>query len=67
LEAKGISYSNPFSELENFEIGAFIDGKRSVLEIRNAVSAECGPVKLADVIDYVNKLEGAGVIVLKRI
>ena len=67
LEAKGISYSNPFSELENFEIGAFIDGKRSVLEIRNAVSAECGPVKLADVIDYMNKLEGAGVIVLKRI
>jgi aminopeptidase YwaD len=66
LEAKGIPYSNPFSELANFEIGAFIDGKRSALEIRNAVSAECGPVKLAEVIEYLNRLESAGVIVLKR-
>jgi len=66
LEPKGIPYNNPFSEAAGFEVGAFIDGKRSVLEIRNAVSAECGPVRLADVRDYVQKLAAAGVIVLKN-
>ncbi len=47
LEALGIAYRNPLSEAAGFEVGAFIDGRRSVLEIRNAVSAECGPVRLA--------------------
>ena len=45
LESLGIPYSNPFPEAAGFEVGAFIDGRRSVLEIRNAVSAECGPVR----------------------
>ena len=66
LEPKGIPYRNPFSEAEGFEIGAFIDGKRSLLEIRNAVSAECGPVRLADVRDHIQKLAAAGMIVLKN-
>jgi hypothetical protein len=66
LESKGIPYRNLFSEAAGFEIGAFIDGKRSVLDIRNAASAECGPVRLADVREYVQKLAAAGVIVLKK-
>ncbi len=65
LESLGIPYSNPFPEVAGFEVGAFIDGRRSVLEIRNAVSAECGPVPLADVRDYIEKLAKAGVVVLK--
>jgi aminopeptidase YwaD len=65
LEAKGIPYRNPFSEVESFEIAAFIDGKRTVLGIRNAVSAECGPVSLADVLNHIRDLESAGVITAK--
>ena len=65
LEALGIAYRNPLSEAAGFEVGAFIDGRRSVLEIRNAVSAECGPVRLDDVRDYIEKLVRAGVVVLK--
>jgi hypothetical protein len=66
LGLKGIAYANPFSEAAGFEIGAFIDGKRSVLDIRNAASAECGPVRLSDVRDYMQALESAGVIALKK-
>lgn len=44
-----------------FEIGAFMDGELSVLDIRNAVSAECGPVPLRDVLGYIRLLERAGV------
>jgi len=65
LEALGIAYRNPFSEAAGFEVGAFIDGRRSVLEIRNAVSAECGPVRIDDVRDHIEKLVLAGVVVLK--
>jgi hypothetical protein len=66
LESKKIPYQNPFSEAAGYEIGALIDGKRNVLEIRNAASAECGPVRLVDVRDHVQKLAAAGVIVLKQ-
>jgi hypothetical protein len=66
LEAAGIPYRNTFSGAAGFEIGAYIDGRRSVLEIRNAVSAECGPVRLEDVREYLQKLAVAGVIVLKK-
>lgn len=68
LESLGIPYRNPlsdFPEAAGFEAGAFIDGRRSVLEIRNAVSAECGPVPLADVRGYIEKLVKAGVVALK--
>lgn len=65
LEALGIAYRNPFSEAAGFEVGAFIDGRRSVLDIRNAVSAECGPVRLDEVRGYIEDLVRAGLVVLK--
>ena len=40
-----------------YEIAAFMDGKLSVLDIRNAVSAECGPVELDAVLAYLRLLE----------
>lgn len=52
----------PFTDFQLYELGAFIDGKRTALEIRNAVSAECGPVKLADVIEYLKLLEAVGLV-----
>ncbi len=42
------------SELYAYEIVNFIDGKRSVGEIRDAVSAEYGPIPVNLVADYLN-------------
>jgi hypothetical protein len=65
LEEKGERYDDPFAGLARYEIGAFVDGKRSVLEIRDAVSAECGPVALSDVGAYLDVLESTGIISYK--
>ncbi len=54
------------SEGVDFEIRNFIDGRRSILDIRNAVSAELGPVKLSDVEAYLRLLADAGYIELKK-
>ena len=50
------------SELYAYEIVNFIDGKRSVGEIRNAVSAEYGPLPINLVADYLDACAEAGVI-----
>jgi aminopeptidase YwaD len=42
------------SELYAYEIANFVDGKRSVAETRDAVSAEYGPLPLSLVADYLN-------------
>jgi hypothetical protein len=55
----------PFTGLHFFEIAAFIDGQKSVLDIRNAVSAECGPVKLNDVLAYLKVLEKIDLVSFK--
>jgi len=60
LEAKITSLKDlnfPFTGLQFFEIAAFIDGQKSVLDIRNAVSAECGPVDVGDVLAFLKLLE----------
>ncbi len=49
-----------------FEVRNFIDGKRSILEIRNAVSAEYYPIEIKDVINYLKVLESAGFIKIER-
>jgi hypothetical protein len=59
------SLNFPFSGLHFFEIAAFIDGRKSVLDIRNAVSAECGPVELADVLTYLKLLEKIDLVSFK--
>jgi aminopeptidase YwaD len=41
----------------DFEVRNFIDGRRSILDIRNAVSAEYGPVALEGVENYISLLE----------
>jgi len=40
----------------------FADGKRNAQEIRDAVSAEYGPVPLELVVEYLTALEEIGVV-----
>ena len=48
-----------------YEIVNFVDGQRSVSEIRDAVSAEFEPVALKDVAEYLELLARAGAITFK--
>jgi hypothetical protein len=48
-----------------YEITNFIDGKRSISDIRDAVSAEFGSVPLPAVVDYFERLAKAGVVTLR--
>jgi hypothetical protein len=45
-----------------YEVLNFADGKRSAQEIRNAVSAEYGPVPVELVVEYLKALEEIGVV-----
>lgn len=45
---------------------AYSDGTRSVLDIRNAVSAEIQPIDVKTVMEYFEDLEKAGVVEMKR-
>ena len=45
-----------------YEVVNFVDGKRSVGDIRDAVAAEFGPVPLAAVTDYLSACEEAQII-----
>ncbi|HXA86935.1 MAG TPA: M28 family metallopeptidase, partial [Candidatus Dormibacteraeota bacterium] len=45
-----------------YETLNFVDGKRNAQQIRDAVSAEYGPVPLAAVVEYLKALEKIGVI-----
>jgi len=70
LEAKlgeGISSRIKLSRLGAYEALNFVDGRRSVLDIRNAVSAEYGPIDLQDVYDFFKILEQAEIMRLKQI
>ena len=49
-----------------YEIVNFIDGIRSVGEIRDAVSAEYEPVPLAAVAEYLDRLARAGAVSFRR-
>lgn len=51
---------------QGMELRYFIDGKRSMLDIRNGVSAEFGPVPLEAVKEYFEKLEEAESITIKK-
>jgi hypothetical protein len=50
------------SELYAYEIVNFVDGKRSVADIRDAVSAEYSPLPVNAVSDYLDACAEAGVI-----
>jgi aminopeptidase YwaD len=62
IEATPLLNEQDLSELYAYEIVNFIDGKRSLGEIRDAVSAEYGPVAVGLVEDYLNACQEAGVI-----
>ncbi len=48
-----------------YELGNFIDGKRSISDIRDAVSAEFGPLPLPSVADYFDRLAASGAITIR--
>jgi len=48
-----------------YELGNFVDGQRSISDIRDAVSAEFGPLPLPSVTDYFDRLAKAGAISIK--
>ncbi len=66
LDLRGQAALSRLQGLASYEAGAFIDGKLSALDIRNAVSAECGMVALSDIVDYLLALEVAGLINLGK-
>jgi len=49
-----------------YEVLNFADGKRNAQEIRDAVSAEYGPVPLEMVVEYLRALEKIGVVSLVK-
>src|SRR5882672_7076918 len=55
----------PRSDDLTYEIVNFIDGTRSIGDIRNAVSAEFEPVALAAVAEYIELLAKAGAVTFK--
>jgi len=59
---KEIPKNNPIFNNIPFEALNFVDGKRSITEIRNAVSAEYCPVSLEAVHEYMNILKEAEVV-----
>jgi aminopeptidase YwaD len=61
-EATPLLNTQDLSELYAYEIVNFVDGKRSLGEIRDAVSAEYGPLALDLVDDYLTACKEAGLI-----
>ena len=66
LAEQGKDYANTITGFALYELNAFIDGNLNVLEIRNAVSAECGAVRLADIVNYLDTLEAVGLLSYKN-
>lgn len=61
-----LKYSPPRAVMmAEFELRNFIDGKRSILEIKDAASAEYEPLPLPDVEDYMRFLEKLGMVEIK--
>jgi hypothetical protein len=58
-----LKFDNP--DLIQYELANFIDGKRSISDIRDAVSAEFGALPLPSVVDYFERLARSNAITLK--
>jgi hypothetical protein len=56
----------PNADDVTYEIVNFMDGQRSISEIRDAVSAEFEPLELKAVVEYVELLVQAGAVTFKR-
>ena len=61
-EATPLFNAQDSSELYAYEIVNFVDGRRTVGQIRDAVAAEYGPVPVDVVDDYLSACKDAGVI-----
>ena len=61
-EATPLLNEHNSSELYAYEIVNFVDGKRTVGEIRDAVSAEYGALPVEVVEDYLSACKEAGLI-----
>ena len=62
-----MKYKMPASiRAAEFELRNFIDGKRTIAEIRDAASAEYEPLPLADVENYMKFLEKLGMVEIKK-
>jgi hypothetical protein len=48
-----------------YELGNLVDGKRSISDIRDVLSAEFGPLSLPVVVDYFERLAKTGAITLR--
>jgi hypothetical protein len=55
----------PNVEVVIYELGNFIDGQRSISDIRDAVSAEFAPISLPVVVDYFERLAKTGAVSIK--
>jgi hypothetical protein len=65
---KLLSYEGLWGGAEEYayEVLNFADGKQNAQEIRDAVSAEYGPVPLEMVVEYLRALEKIGVVELVK-
>lgn len=66
LRAQGRKFEDPFRGIERYELDAFTDGALSVLEIRDAVSSECGPLRISDVLAYMKALADTGLMSFRK-
>lgn len=48
-----------------YELGNLVDGRRSISDTRDVLSAEFGPISLPVLVDYFERLAAAGAIVIK--
>lgn len=67
---KPVDPPTAFLKFENvntilYELGNFVDGRRSISDIRDAVSAEFGSLPIPSVTDYFDRLAKSGAISIK--
>ena len=65
LKEKDVSLNLPIYQRDSritYEVLNFINGKNSVLDIRNAVSAEYEPVPVEEVMEFIQVLVEAGIV-----
>jgi hypothetical protein len=66
-ELQKLNYQPPMSiMMAEMELRNFIDGERSILDIRDAASAEFAPLDLLDVEKWVGVQEKLGLVTLKK-
>jgi hypothetical protein len=66
-EFRKLKYQAPPSiQMAERELRNFIDGRRSILEIRDAASAELEPLDLLEVEKWVNVQEKVGLVTIRK-